>query len=197
MGSNWKKFLQISLWLTVILFIIRLIISWSDIALLLSHHSYWEFTYSLFGFIGEAIGVSTILMAIFNKWIWKASAIRWIHNCPVLCKRYRGTFISDYDQQKRDGQIIVKQTFLSVSVRFVSGESSSKSITASFEHTDTFPSLVYTYINEPKGNIQERSPIHYGTVVFDVSDPNHISGNYYTDRKTKGHMDFLADNTNT
>lgn len=194
MDSNWKKFLQISLWLTVILFLIRLLISWSDVTQLLSDHSIGELTYSLFGYIGEAIGASAVLMALFNKWLWKTRLFSRIHKCPILHKKYTGEFVSDYDQKTRAGTLTVRQTFLTIAVRFISGESSSKSITASFEDTDTFPTLVYTYINEPKGNIQERSPKHYGTVVFDVSDPDHITGNYYTDRKTKGYMDFLADN---
>lgn len=199
MSANWKKFLQISIWLTVILFVARLLISWSEVNQLLSDQSFGKLAYTVFGFMGEAIGVSTVLMAVFNKWLWKTRLFRWIHKCPVLHSHYSGNFFSDYDnddQNTRTGTLTVKQTFLSIAVRFVSSESSSKSITASFEDEDTFPTLVYTYINEPKGNIQDRSPKHYGTAVFDVSDPNHITGNYYTDRNTKGHMDFLADNTN-
>lgn len=196
MGSNWKKFLQISLWLAVILFVVRLLISWADVTQLLSGHSIGKLAYTLFGYIGEAIGASAILMGLFNKCLWKTRLFRRIHKCPVLHTRYSGDFVSDYDQKTRTATLTVNQTFLSIAVRFVSGESSSKSITASFEDTDTFPILVYTYNNEPKGNIQERSQKHYGTVVFDVSDPDHITGNYYTDRKTKGYMDFLADITN-
>lgn len=196
MGSNWKKFLQISLWLTVILFVIRLLISWADVTQLLSDHSIGKLAYTLFGFIGEAIGASAIVMGLFNKWLWKTRLFLPIHKCPVLQVHYSGDFVSDYDQKTRTGKLTVNQTFLSIAVRFVSGESSSKSITASFEDTETFPTLVYTYNNEPKGNIQERSPKHYGTAVFDVSDPDHITGNYYTDRKTKGYMDFTADIAN-
>lgn len=196
MSANWKKFLHISLWLTAILFVVRLLISWSDMTQLLSDHSFGKLAYNLFSYIGETISVSAILMAVFNKWLWKTKLFRWIHKCPVLYRRYSGDFVSDYDQNTRTGILTIKQTFLSIAVRFVSSESSSKSITASFEDEDTFPTLVYTYINEPKGNILDGSPKHYGTAVFDVSDTNHITGNYYTDRNTKGHMDFLSNNTN-
>ena len=49
--------------------------------------------------------------------------------------------------------------------------------------------LVYTYVSIPKQTIQKQSPIHYGTVIFDLNDNFNVvnvSGNYWTSRNTGG-----------
>lgn len=52
--------------------------------------------------------------------------------------------------------------------------------------------LIYTYLNSPRAELQ--SPIHYGTVILDIDNPNQLEGNYYTNRGTKGSMSFEINN---
>ena len=52
--------------------------------------------------------------------------------------------------------------------------------------------LIYTYLNNPRAELQ--SPIHYGTVIIDIDNPNRLEGNYYTGRKTRGSMRFETNN---
>ncbi|MBQ6626301.1 MAG: hypothetical protein IIX27_03315, partial [Ruminococcus sp.] len=63
-------------------------------------------------------------------------------------------------------------------------------VTATIDNRDNVQHLIYTYQNEPKGEIQDRSPIHYGTAILDVTNPNEIKGNYYTSRNSRGSMTF-------
>lgn len=193
MNGNTKKFMNISIWLTAILLLIRCLISWTDIKNMWEDGQVLNLCYCFFGFIGEAIGVATIFMTIFNKWAWKWRCLRWTHNVPVLANKYQGEFISDYDGVKRFGTIIINQTFLAVAVQLKTDESSSRSLTASFSELQNVRYLIYTYQNDPRAEIQERSPMHYGTAMLDASNTMLLEGNYYTGRKSRGSMKFKAE----
>ena len=192
MSSNWEKFVKFSIWISLILFCVRTIISWSDIYNMILQQNIASVAYNVIGYIGEAISASTILMLIYNKWAWKWKVLRWTHNVPVLYKCYYGSFVSSYDNSTREGKITICQTFLKVSLVFKTKESKSGSITASIVEVNSVPTLIYTYQNTPRGDIQEKSPIHYGTATFDISNTEAIDGEYYTGRKTTGHMEFRA-----
>lgn len=190
MNDSVKKFMNISIWLTAIFLLIRCFISWSDIK------SAWEtgntatLCYNFYGYIGEAIGATAIIMLIFDKYAWKWKLVRWMHDTPILAKKYTGTFISNYDNVERSGEIIINQTFLNVSVQLVTNESKSRSLTASLNNVQGVLYLIYTYQNDPRAEIQNRSPIHYGTAMLDVSNPAILEGNYFTGRNSRGSMKF-------
>lgn len=192
MDKNSKKFVNISIWITAILLLVRLFISWTEIKDIWESGDILSLGYNFFGFIGEAIGIAAIIMAIFNKWAWKWRWIRWTHNVPVLAKHYHGIFVSDYDGVESVGNIIINQTFLNVTVQLKSDESSSRSLTASFDEIQCVTYLIYTYQNDPRAEIQDRSPMHYGTAMLNVSDPLILEGNYFTSRKSRGSMKFTA-----
>lgn len=192
MNDNTKKFMNISIWLTVILLLVRCFIAWTDVNTMWEAGQVINLCYCFFGFIGEAIGVAAILMTAFNKWAWKWKCLRWTHNMPVLASKYQGVFISDYDGVERSGTIIVNQTFLTVAVQLKTDESSSRSLTVSFIEVQGVQHLIYTYQNDPRAEIQDRSSIHYGTVLLNASNPMILEGNYYTGRKTRGSMKFEA-----
>ena len=77
-------------------------------------------------------------------------------------------------------------------VKHGTNESSSNSITATIETINNEKQLVYTYLNTPRAEIQNRSAIHYGTAMLKVDDSKHITRNYYTTRLSRGSMDFEA-----
>ena len=193
MDDNTKKFMNISIWLTVILLLVRYFISWTDVKTMWENEQILNLCYCLFGFVGEAIGVAAILMTAFNKWAWKWKCLRWTHNMPVLATKYQGVFISDFDFVERSGNIIINQTFLTVAVQMKTDESSSRSLTASFNEVQNVRYLIYTYQNDPRAEIQERSTMHYGTAMLDASNPMIIEGNYFTGRKSRGSMKFKAE----
>lgn len=192
MNGNARKFLNISTWLTVILLLVRFLISWTDVKNMWETGHIFSLCYNLFGFIGEAIGMAAIVMTVFNKWAWKWRWLRWTHDMPVLAKNYNGTFISDYDGVKRLGMISIDQTFLTVAVQLKTDESSSRSLTTSFSEVQSVRYLIYTYQNDPRAEIQDRSPMHYGTAMLNVSNPMILEGNYFTGRKSRGSMKFEA-----
>lgn len=188
MDSNMKKFIDLSIWTTAILLVIRSLLSWSDLINLWESGQIISFCYTIFGFIGEAIGTTAVIMYIFNKWAWRWKLLRFIHNHPILSAQYTGYFISDYDQKKRTCTLLIEQTFLKTSVECKTKESQSGSITASFNILQGRPYLVYTFQNEPHAEIQNISPIHYGTTMLNVSNVLNLEGNYFTGRNTRGSM---------
>ena len=192
MNNNARKFMNINIWLTTILLLIRCLVSWPDVKNMWETGHIFSLGYNFLGFIGEAIGIAAIVMTVFNKWAWKWKWLHWIHDVPVLARNYNGTFISDYDDVKRFGMLVINQTFLTVTVQLKTDESNSRSLTASFSEVQSVKHLIYNYQNDPRAEIQDRSPIHYGTAMLNVSNPMILEGNYFTGRKSRGSMRFEA-----
>ena len=113
---------------------------------------------------------------------------------PVLAKRYKGKirFNREDRDQELDSEIGIDQTFLNIAITLETVESSSNSVTAAIKNENGSKMLIYTYLNTPRAEIQDRSAIHYGTAMLRVDDPKHLVGNYYTSRVSRGSMDFEA-----
>ena len=77
----------------------------------------------------------------------------------------------------------------------ITGESKSKSLTASIDEVLGEMQLTYCYLNTPKSEFRHRSEIHYGTAMIAISTPQKLEGQYYSDRKTNGDMRFEALNS--
>lgn len=195
MECNLKKIVTLSVWLTAILFMIQLMVFYDNIGEMLIVGS----TYKLISFclscIGKSICVSSFLMILFNKYAWKWKFIKLLHDTPVLKSKYIGTFNSTYDNKERHGTMYVNQTFLNVTVQLKTDESRSRSIVTFLEKYQGVYHLIYVYQNEPRAEIQEKSPMHYGTAILDVSNSEVLIGNYFTLRKTIGSMSFQASDT--
>ncbi len=195
MSEAAKKFMNMGIFCVILMFVLRCWIDWSNLSSIVTEHKIAECSYALYGYAGEAIGVATIFMTVFNKWLWKCK----FFNClaggmPILAKRYKGTitFIWEGKKQTRDSEIGIEQTFLNVKVKLGTAESFSNSVTATIETINNEKQLVYTYLNTPKAELQNRSAIHYGTAMLRIDNPDRIMGNYYTSRLSSGSMDFRA-----
>lgn len=182
MSEQFKRFSQMTVWVTLILFVIRCFLSWQELIVEIS-------LYDLYGYAGEAIAFSAVVMAIYEKWVWRIIPL----GTPVLKKHYSGTLKSSYDGVERSATLDIRQTFLSIHVIMKSDESRSRSVSASLDDISGETQLTYCYLNEPRIEFRDRSDIHYGTALLCVNDPQNISGKYYTDRCTRGDMIFRAD----
>lgn len=196
MSEPLKKFLQISLWVAMIAFAIRCIVSWKSLNAAQTNEAWASLSYSLLGYAGEAAVVTALVMAVFEKWVWKWKPLNAITGgMPVLASCYSGSIISAYDHVKRDAQLLIKQSYLNISIVLKTKESSSSSVAATFLNLNEDPELIYQYRNEPRADLTSESPMHYGTAILKVRNPDFISGNYYTSRKTVGTMEFSKENT--
>lgn len=190
-----KKFMTMSIWVAIIIFVLRCAISWGDLSTAVNDKKILDCGYAIFGYAGEAIGLAAIFMACFNKWLWKWKPLNLLAGgMPILAKQYKGKirFNRDGLDQERDSEIGIEQTFLNITVKLGTVESFSNSVTATIEIINNEMQLVYTYLNTPRAENQDRSAIHYGTAMLKVDDTKHLIGNYYTSRLSRGSMDFEA-----
>lgn len=184
MTEQYKKYTLKSIWVAIFAFCIRCLLSKTKII--------GEFSaYDVYGYAGEAIAFATIVMILYEKYIWRFNLFE---KTPVLMKSYTGTLKSTYDGVERAAKLTIKQTLLSVSVIMETGESKSKAVSAAIENIQDEWQLTYTYLNVPDANVRDRSAIHYGTALLSIEDPVLIKGQYFTDRKTIGDMKFEAIN---
>ncbi len=177
MNEKMKNFIKFSSGVAIVIFVVL----WFVINNMLS------LEFSLFSLMGKAIGITTIIMVFYEKILWRC-----IPFCktPKLFKCYKGVITSTYDNKKRDAMVKIKQTFLGVNITLETEESESKSIFSSINEVSGKIQLTYTYLNTPNAAVRDRSAIHYGTVILNVENPENIKGQYFTDRKTTGDMNF-------
>lgn len=182
MNNSFKSLIKKAFWALIVVFCLRCAFSWKT---LIGNVS----IYTIFGYAGEAIGITTLLTLAYEKYLWRFNPLE---NTPVLYKNYTGYFVSNYDKIKRECKLSVKQTLLSTKIIFTSSESKSKSISSSIDVILGENILTYCYINTPEAKFRDRSEIHYGTAMLCLDDTREIKGEYFTDRKTIGDMKFKA-----
>ena len=181
MSKQFKNFMSKALWLLVILFGIRCFISWGEITANPS-------VYSIVSFAGEAIGVTVFIMLLYEKWLWRTRVFQKMEDTPCLYSEYSGVIKSEYDGIEREVNLKIKQSLLSVHITMTSGESGSKSISSSIDTILGEKQLTYCYLNTPKTEYRHKSEIHYGTAMLNVENVELLTGQYFTDRNTRGDM---------
>ncbi len=183
MKKQINSLLNKGMWCAIVLFAIRCFLAFEEIRNGISVYSIW-------GFAGEAIGVSALIMVAYEKWLWKFDPFVKI---PKISGNYSGILASSYDLQRRKASLSIKQSLLSVDVTLKTDESTSRSICGLIEEVFGEKELIYTYLNEPKSKVRDRSEIHFGTAAFILDGSDLLTGKYFTDRKTIGDMEFYRD----
>ena len=147
------------------------------------------------------IGAMVLVLLTFEQWAWRWKWLHpWFVGKPDIQGTWRGELVSLWrDPTTGAGRppievyLVVKQTFSSIRVRLISGESHSDCLVVSIcEDAGGTQSLVGTYLNTPKILRRDGSPIHHGGMVLRIlsSDRTVLDGDYWTDRGTKGSMRF-------
>lgn len=180
MKKQLDSLIKKAMWIAIILFVIRCFLSVGEIKQGAS-------AYTIFGYAGEAIGIAALIMIAYEKWLWRFDPCVKI---PYIAGEYQGTLKSGYDGKERSASLTIKQSLLSVEVLIKTAESASRSVTGYIEEILNQPELIYSYLNEPKANVRDRSAIHYGTATFLLDQSGSLNGKYYTDRNTTGDMEF-------
>ncbi len=175
-----NAFFTRAMWCAIILFAIRCLISLGQIKKGINF-------YDLFGFAGEAIAIASLLMVLYEKKLWRYDPTVKI---PYIAGMYEGTLKSKFDEMERTANLEIKQSMLSIEVLLKTDESISRSVSGTIEEIFGEYELIYTYLNEPKAKVRDRSSIHFGTASFVLDKVEQIQGKYYTDRKTIGDMEF-------
>lgn len=143
----------------------------------------------------SVVGVYGLLRTWFVRRLWRMQWTRkvGIVTIPNLAGKWEGHFTSSYDSSKRHCIAEICQDWLTMSVIFEAGESSSVSVMAGLTLSNASgPQLNYCYVN--RANFDKQLFDHDGTqwlIYKKVNDEEFLEGDYYTSRKdgqTRGHV---------
>lgn len=153
--------------------------------------------------IGTSVTVITLLTGLFCSTFWKFKCFRkWLVLIPNLNGAWQGTIASNWidpeTKQKKEiipTTLIIKQSLFKTSCLLKTEESTSRSIVANFfiDEDDQICRLIYTYQNDSKSTVRDRSPIHYGTTSLEIVEEHNtimLHGDYWTSRGTSGMLSF-------
>lgn len=149
--------------------------------------------------ITTTVTITTFISTLFISWGWKWKIFQnWLVPFPCLTGKWIGSLSSTYNNQNNPIKIevIIKQNFFNIQIRIKTEESSSFSTCSSFDIDEDrgLKQLIYTYQNNPKAAVKERSEIHYGTARLEIDcDKQILEGEYWTSRKTTGDIKLIRE----
>lgn len=148
--------------------------------------------------ISIVVALDIIFVFIFSKYIWKWKLLyNWLVPFPNLNGTWRGFIKSTWVDPKTNKRpepipviLTIKQSLLSISCVMRTQEMESYSFISGFviNQDNQILRLVYSYDSIPKQTVKDRSPQHFGTMIFNITndDERELIGEYWTGRKTTG-----------
>lgn len=151
-------------------------------------------------FFSAAAFIAAAALTLWDLWLWRTRSAQLIPGVPrCVHGTWRGTLTSywaDPETGKRPKPktvyLVVRQRVTHTSITLLTNESSSRSSLADVSAVDGVCELTYLYINRPDVRFEHRSRMHHGSTVLTVSGSpaRRLKGRYWTDRDTKGELDF-------
>ncbi len=148
--------------------------------------------------IPTVVTIEFFLVLIFIRWGWKFRIFKnWLVPFPNLNGTWQGHIESTWINDKTGKTLpdipailTIQQTFIKISCVIRTAEMTSHSYSGEFriESDNQVRQIIYSYTSKPRTTVTDRSPIHDGTIVFDIiGDPvKKLKGQYWTTRKTTG-----------
>jgi hypothetical protein len=151
--------------------------------------------------LSTVTGILLLLLGAFDLWLWRLPIWQgWFVKRPILCGTWRVVLRSGWldpptgkNIEQIEGFAAIRQTYSSLSIRLFTSESTSELIGAEFNKSlDGTIRIAGVYRNEPKLSLRQRSPIHYGAILLDVTGKpiKRLVGHYWTDRSTSGEIEL-------
>lgn len=145
-----------------------------------------------------AVGVLTA----WDRWIWRLPILQRFDFIPSsVSGTWKGLLTSAWIDPTtaaapapKTVYLVVRQTFSTLSVMLLTDESRSRSTFGRLSKLEGISSLDYMYLNRPDSSVEHRSRMHHGSASLDVtgSPATRLRGRYWTDRDSKGELDFDA-----
>jgi hypothetical protein len=143
---------------------------------------------------------ATVVLALWDIWLWRLPVFRMVPGTP-RCVRgtWKGVLTSFWvdpatgkSPAPKHVYLVVRQTATLVSVRLLTNESRSSSSLAAVTTVDGTSELTYLYLNRPDAGVEHRSRMHHGSTALDISGSpaKRLKGRYWTDRDSRGELDF-------
>jgi hypothetical protein len=157
-------------------------------------------------FFSTGVFAATLVLALWDLWLWRLQLVQRI---PVVPRCMRGTWegtLTSFWVDPATGAspppktvyLVVHQTATLVTVKLFTDESRSTSTLGAVIAVDNAWTLAYLYLNRPDMHAENRSRMHHGSTVLDVSGnpATRLYGRYWTDRDSKGQLDFIKHRKN-
>ena len=154
--------------------------------------------------ITTVVSFDTFVVILFNKWIWKWKLLyNWLVPFPNLNGTWKGHIFSNWIDVKTGSKpapipviLTIKQTFINISCVMRTVEMNSYSFISGFDidKENQILRLIYLYHSIPKQTVIDRSPSHYGTIIFDIINDNgsmELNGDYFNERKVTGRIELV------
>ena len=160
-------------------------------------------TIKAFKEIPAAIGYFGIIAFVFTEWLWRIPILQgWLVRIPNLNGTWKGTLQTNWKNPETgeqpgpiDALLVIKQSLFKISCVQMTKESKSWSRAASIDidNDNQIKILNYVYSNSPRIVVHDRSKAHDGASSLEVITNDHrkLIGKYWTDRNTKGEMNFI------
>jgi hypothetical protein len=145
---------------------------------------------------GGAVTAASTFVWLFDNWLWAWPPFSWLVKRPNLRGTWHGELRSQWVDPKTQmtpppipAFMSVTQTWSTLYLRQFTRESESATIAATVlrDHDDA-ESVAVLYRNDPKVNVRDRSPIHFGGLHLRIGGHDAMDGDYWTDRNTIGRL---------
>jgi hypothetical protein len=147
--------------------------------------------------------ITVVLWAVlaFDLWLWKLPFLHgWFVKRPVIDGTWKVEIRSNWTDPATgirippvDGYMVIRQTFSTLSLRLLTKESSSELVGTEIAcSADGLYCVSGVYRSEPRFEVRDRSPIHYGAVWLKIIEEKEkkVIGHYWTDRESAGEMEL-------
>jgi len=149
-----------------------------------------------------AVTAAVVVLWLWDRLLWKLPLAQRIPGVPRnLNGTWQGTLTSLWEDSHagaapapKPAYLVVRQTASAVSAILFSDESRSVSSLAIVSSGDGTATLDYLYVGRPDIKVEDRSRMHNGSASLDVtgSTPTRLKGRYWTDRNSRGELDFTS-----
>lgn len=141
------------------------------------------------------VGALVLVLSVADKWLWRIRWLRpWLFNTPDLNGTWKVAIrptAPESSPRKVGAYMVIRQTFSTISLRLLTAESRSETLSANVVRCDdgTYR-LAAVYRNTTRLQVRERSPLHHGAFILDVhgGPPDSLAGQYWTDRFSQGEL---------
>jgi hypothetical protein len=151
-------------------------------------------------FFSIAVLIATAALGLWDRFLWKLSVAQRVRTVPRdISGTWKGVLSSfwiDPESGKRidpkPAFLVIRQTASSLWVTLLTDESKSRSSLGRVSSEDGSSFVNYMYLNKPDVGVEHRSRIHHGSTSLDITGcpATRLKGRYWTDRDTKGELDF-------
>lgn len=145
--------------------------------------------------VSATISVVSMLLLGFEHLFWRWKLLHgWFVEKPDIRGTWKVLLRSTWKTENGESTAIeaylaVRQTYSQLSFRLMTAEQNSELVSSSIQRaTDGVYKVSGVYLSQPNLTVRERSPIHYGAILFTVigDPPTALSGHYWTDRNSSG-----------